>query len=460
MSKNISVCLHWLAVLFLLPVFVACSSDYRSAVPQDSIAIASFDFGQISSSGSIGKTVTDAALRMFHLDDVGNCGIDFREKVYAFETKDGYFGAVFCLSDKDDFKAWLSAQKKNGECTELNERRGYEFTVFNGNLMIGFSDEAMVMLGPVIPSDLSRLKRKMIGYFEAGEATDGIFARMTSKLDSINAPIALVARIAALPEKFVAPFMLGVSDEVSPNDIMISASVAVRNKCVFVTGETFSCNDKVSKVINAASRSYRPIGDGFIKKLSPDALISVLCCAEGEDFVRHIRRNESLRTMLFGLNTAIDIDKMLKSISGDCFFFVFPSMHNGGLDFQMLAELKNSDWLTDVDYWKKSCPEGTRIMDCADAGKFLLSSNDLSLYFGVNEKNHLYIATSGNLVENMEMQAEKELSPDIREVVSGKRLCAVINVGSLMEHRTEIGVMKDLSFPVVDSLQTVILCVK
>ncbi|MFN1208706.1 DUF4836 family protein, partial [Enterococcus lactis] len=74
--------------------------------------------------------------------------------------------------------------------------------------------------------------------------------------------------------------------------------------------------------------------------------MTILSGVNGENYLNLLRNNIPFRTLLIGLNTALDIDMILKSIDGDI-LMAMPSAKGKNFDFQLLANVRDTDWLAD-----------------------------------------------------------------------------------------------------------------
>ena len=96
--------------------------------------------------------------------------------------------------------------------------------------------------------------------------------------------------------------------------------------------------------------------------MSADDAMGLFMNVDGKNFHKIIRQNQGISAMLTGINTAIDMDNIIKSINGDM-VLIASDLSKGRLQMSMAAQLGNANWLKDVSYWKESVPQGGRIAD-------------------------------------------------------------------------------------------------
>lgn len=447
--------LKWCFVA-IVPLLTACSTDYVNVIPQGSTALLSIN------PTSVGSGVNDAKLlaQLLHIDNVEDCGIDLSERLYAFEAPDGSLGAVARVSSASDLETLFNDLSKTGLCTKLTERKGFKFTVVHGSFVAGFSDDALLIMGPSVGAAQAELQNTMAKYLKADE-DDGIReTEMFERLEQMQGAVNVVAQAQAFPDNIAAPLTLGAPKGTSPTDVYIAASMELKGDgVVCITGENFSFNDSVDKALKAAAAQYVPITETFVKSISSTNLFTMICGVNGEEYIKQLRSNEAFRTMLLGLNTAIDIDMMLKSVKGDMLISV-PQTDGDKIDFQMVAQTGNSKWLDDVAYWKTSCPDGSKIIDWQGKRSFHFTSTDWNVYFGLNQSDELFFGSSEQLATTAGQQSATPVSQDVQQMVLGKRLCLVVSLQAIAKAKPEAQTALALLRPMFGDIKTIIYSIK
>lgn len=233
----------------VLGLLSSCSgTDYLNAIPKKSTALISVDMQQMAS----GKSDEDKAgmlKSLLHVEDASKCGIDISEKIFLFESADGNLGLCAKVSDEGDVEDWLTSLAKQHIATEMKERKGFHFSVLKNSWLVGFSDQALLVMGPVVADAQAQLQQQMVKYLKADE-DEGITASpMFERLETITSPMAMVAQAQALPEKFVAPFTLGTPKDTDPSQVVIAAEMDVKDGILQVKGETFSFNKEIDEAL-------------------------------------------------------------------------------------------------------------------------------------------------------------------------------------------------------------------
>ena len=376
-------------------------------------------------------------------------GIDTSKKAYLFETSDGSLGLVAAVDSKEDVESWMEKMNKDGKATKTVERKGYTFSVVNDNFVLGLSSSALLVMGPAVADEQAVIQRKMVKYLSSDN--DAVSeSPLYRHLSALDGPVTIVAQADALPEKFVMPLTLGAPRGTKPEQLLVSATMDMTEVCITMKCHTFSFDKKIDDALKASQSKLRPISDKYIANISADNLLTVACGVKGTDFVELLRTNESLRTMLIGINTAIDIDKMLRGVDGDLIISL-PSLGDN-LNLTLLADASDISWMQDVDYWKKSCPAGTQIESCG-RDSYRLKGTDFDTCFGVKDGKLLYVAPSTESVANIGSKASHPLSPAVVEQVKGSRFAAVLSLSSATRQKPELSVVSSF----LPNLKTIVL---
>jgi len=436
---------------------MSCSGDdYVNAVPENSIAVASVDVNRLSENG--GDASGKARLKeMFKVDDIKDCGIDLSEKLYLFETIDGNMGAVAKVADEKDLDTWLNKMADTGFCKKTSERKGCRFTVIKDTWVTGFSSDALIIIGPVLPEGQAEVRRQMTKMLELDEEKSIKTSPLFDKLAAIEGPLAIVAQVAALPDKFVAPFTIGAPVDADASQVMISAEINKGEGFIEVTGEPFSFNENIDKSLKEAFNIFRPITDRYFESMPDNAFFGAFMNVDGKEFINLLHANKSFQALLAGVNMAIDMDKIIKSVDGDM-AFVMPKYSEGSTQIRLVAKLGSKDFLGDVGYWKQSSPSGSKIEDWGKDA-YCYTNGSLSYYFGVSEDMQYYSGSTPDEARGSILKASKTLPTGVLSQLKGRKLCFVLNLGTLLRD-DKSGLTADILTPLFGNTDYILYNVK
>lgn len=164
--------------------------------------------------------------------------------------------------------------------------------------------------------------------------------------------------------------------------------------------------------------------------MSSGAVFGMFLNVEGAQFIKLLHNNKTFQALLVGMNTAIDMDNIIKSIDGDV-VVVLPKFTKEMPEIQMCADLKSKTFLNDVGYWKQSFPAGSKIVDW-EKDSYYYSGGDMTFYFGVSEDMQFFSGSSENEARNILNKAADPLSVNIQELIKGQRMAMVLNLDMLL----------------------------
>ena len=171
-----------------------------------------------------------------------------------------------------------------------------------------------------------------------------------------------------------------------------------------------------------------------------------------------LHEDKAMQVLLAGLNTAVDMDNIIRSIDGDM-AFVVPGYEGDRMQVQLGARLRTRGFLEDVDYWKKSAPKGSSI---TDRGKDFYSydGGDISFCFGVSADNRFYAGSTETLAREILQKSSSPFSPEIRKAMKGQRMCMLVNVEKMAEGNEVMSTVMPLLVPVIGKVGTVLYIIR
>ena len=458
MKRIKNAILQMLAIAACICIYSSCSGDsYLNAIPANANALMAINAGELGKAN--GKDGREIMKSIFKADGAESCGIDFASKLYFFETGDGNMGCCAKVDSKEELTEWLEALAEKGLCSKVTERRDLSFALIHNSWAIGFSGKAAVIMGPVLPAQQADAVRTLSKYLKQDEDEGIMSSPLFDKVDNMNSAIAIVAQSDALPEKFAAPFTLGAPKEADASQICIAASLtATDNGCLHISGEPFSLDSSIDKALGEARGKFRKITGRYTGNMPGRTLCSIFMNVDGHDFVTMMHNSKSLGVLLAGVNTAIDMDNILRSVNGEMAIGV-EELSETGIKISMAAQLADEKFLRDVDYWKKSCQPGNSISDCGKK-RYVFRSKDNQFWFGVSDSKEFYASSEESVADNILGQAESQLPDEVRKQINGQRLCIVINANQLAKGNESLSAVAKLTVPLFGKLNYIVYSIK
>ena len=445
-SKYIRSVVWGTLVVFAVMLSSCSGDDYINAIPESSTLLMSTNTAKLTGVGS-----QQLLKSLLHFKNIDKTGIDFSANVYFFE--DARYNIGLCAKVSDDDK--LADMLQQAGC-RVEKRRGFRFALLQGNWIVGFSDVSVLLMGPVIPAAIDEMKGQMVQYLKQSEDESIKGTPLMERLQTIDAPMAMVCQASALPEQFITPFTIGAPRDASPSDIMIAASMEVSHGRLLISGQTFSFKKQIDEALKKAQQTYRPIKGDYVKTMSTSDGMGLFMNIDGKNFHKLIRQNRGVSTMLMGINTAIDMDNIIKSIDGDM-TLIASGLGNDKLQMMMGAKLGNSNWLKDVAYWKQSVPKGGRI---GDWGKncFYYTGNQTAYYFGVTDDMQYMSGGSKDEALRSIRPSQNPINTELQQLIIGNKLVMLINFEALKDQKAQA--ITSMLKPLFGELNTIVYTMK
>lgn len=410
----------YLMALLWVWVMTSCSNhDYLNAIPAESTMLISLNTAKMTGAGS--QTLLKAFL---HATNMNNTGIDISKPVMLFEDAQGNLG--ICAKTEDE-KQLATLLGKMG--VEVKESQGFHFAALPNHWMVGYSDVSALIMGPVLPAAQSEMKQLMTRYLKAKEDDGIVGTPMYDKLDSINAPMSMVCQAKALPEYLIAPFTLGAPQDTDPSQVIIAANLEIKDGCLWISGQTFSFVKRINEALQMAQASYRPISGKYVASMSQQDAAGLFVNVDGTKFIKLMTGNRGIQAMLSGINTAIDMNSIIKGVDGDL-AIITPSLSQTSFQIMMAAKLKNADWLADVDYWKQSVPIGGII---GDWGRdcYYYRDGKTSYYFGVTSDWQYMSGVSEQDAQQSIKASSNPIPKKVQEQLKGQKMAMIVNLAGI-----------------------------
>ncbi|MBR5393294.1 MAG: DUF4836 family protein [Prevotella sp.] len=347
----------------------SCSEkEYTDVIPRGSTALMSMDLQQ---------TGTDVLQSLIGLSDTQDCGIDLSAKLYLFESPDGNMGLVAKVSDADKLEGIVNDLSETGVCQKITQRKDVRFTLLKEAWVMGFDDHAVMLMGPIASAQQTQTQQQIARYLKQDERQGITESKMFQKLDSIHSAMALVTQVAAFPEQFTAPFMLGAPKTADASQVLLEAELQVQDQMLVIQGQTFSFNQQIDKDLQETATLFRPMEGAFLNRLGTRSALSFLTNVDGERFLPVLQQNKGLQSLLTGAKFTIDINEVINSVEGDM-LLSFSSFSDGNGRMAMHAQRGEKP-----DYYYSNGEETTPIQS-SQALTELLGGQRLAMVLQLN----------------------------------------------------------------------------
>jgi len=415
--------------LCLILALVSCSNDdYTKALPSGSTALMYVDMKQ-----SGGVESRDFLKKMVPIDNLGDCGLDFAQKLYFFELADGAVGLCARVSDAKQVGETLKTLAENDQCKEISEVGGLQTAVLGQSWVAAYDDNAFLLMFSVPATDIQSAKNRLVRYLKQDGDRSEKFTQLFQKLNATKGIAAVVGRGQTL----LKTTDLDLPQGVEASQVLEAVSVTIEDSVVYARSNRFSFDAKVSKALNDHERVFRPIEGRYAQNFTSNAFMNIAMNVDGERFFPMIQNHETMMAFLASANAAIDMNNIIKSIDGDVAMMYFGDMMFSDSRFLLLSELANSQWLADVGYWKTSTPKGGEIKDLGK-DTYCYTDSQSQYYFGLvggtkdGQKSptsqQFFCGNTPNAATSPFEPVGESIPQAVIEKIKGNRLAVVVNL--------------------------------
>lgn len=439
----------------LLELASCSGDDYINSIPSGSTAIVRVDLRKAMGDSRQSRLLAGA----LNVEDVSDCGLNLSKPVYLFEAADGNVGIAVEVEKKDKVGDWLNGLAARGVCQNPVERHGLLLTVVKGSWMAAASDGAMLVMGPATAAAQPELMRTAMRLLKQDEEDGAKNSPLFTKLETLDAPVSLVAQADALPEALVAPFTLGAPKGTSPSSVLIAARMTVDKPNILrIEGETYSDNPQTDRGLKASLGDCRPIGGTFLATMADSAAMGLFLNVDGKKLIKLMQQDKAMLQLMSGINTVVDINKIVGSVDGDM-AVVLPRHSDAGKQLMWGAKLHDSQFLGDVGYWKRSVPAGGRMTDEAP-DFYQYADGQTRFYFGVSPQLVFYSGSSAAEARSLLHPAAKAIPQEVAAMARGKKVAAVVNLKALGAGSGVVDAVRGFMAPLLGGVDYVVYTMK
>lgn len=426
--------------------------SYTYVLPADMKAVASADMTALM--WNAGQYT--GYLQQLVLGDLGDAetGLNFSKKIYAFVSPDDYIGVAMAVADAKQLRAFFGTMNEEGSCEAVDEQRGFGWTTIEGQWLAAFDDDRLLVMGPALGSALDELRNRMVDYLQQDKAESGVQTPMFAELGEQKGIVALVSRLDVLPSANSRWMRTRLPGKAELQDVRLAASIEVGGNRLTLHTTLLSDHPDMQKLTDEMDALFRPIRGDLVDSAPQQTLFWGGVNTSGEQVLELLRKNPSLRTALILLNMGIDVDMMIKSIDGDAAVAVEALDGNIAVPAIFMAQLARTDFLNNVDYWKRSLASRSDVLfrDFGD-NRFYFSMGPQGAYFGVKDKC-LYVTPDERLAATALVPQVGNAVAPYRGEMKGCRWYLTLNLAQLWQQVGDLQTMVD-SDTMADWLQRV-----
>lgn len=439
--------------ILTLAVLVLCScskSDYVNTIPANSSFVASVNLANIATDADLANSklldLSKSGLSLLisgksqdkikgYIDNPADMGIDFREPAYAFKTDGECYGMTMKVASKGNLQDFIDLLADQGLCTKATEKDD----VFNGRLLddivYAFNGNTLLLLSNLGGGSASMTKQLATQLISQDKDNSFASTPAFDKLESQRGDIKLYSNLAAAPASFSNNISTFLPKTIKRSDLETVGSISFDNGSATLSSTIWSDKPEVQKLIDDVSKNLRMIDREFIDAPTEDFFLWATVGVNGEWLLNALKENKEAKQMLFMIERGIDIEQMIRTIDGDLTVILPHSAFNNfdkKSDMMAFAQIKNSKFLDDVDYWQRSMKEYGMTMRSVGTHDYQLTLDDgTTVNWGVDDDgDELYLATSSALTRQA-LKAKSKVLEQYEDDIEDNIFYAYVNLSNM-----------------------------
>ena len=388
-----------------------------SSLPKDATLIMRINTKQaLTDYGITWKEMTKAVLK-----GQNDTGIDPQRTGYFFAWN-SYLGAVLPLKDDDDFEKYLL---ENHHTTQ--EQRGIKWSVIDGRLLVGYTDDRAVAMGPAMGAELDNLRNTVAQLLNQSDKESGSQSPLFARLQERTEPIALATDLQNLT---AIPVVGEKIQKYLKQSIDVSAGLSVGKENTTLSMALSSDDAKTNQLFDALDETLQPLNGNLLKTAPKRQSFHLEMGLRGERLIELLRSIPEVRAKLLIANTIFDADLMLKNIDGDVAFSLprITLISKPSPIVQM--EMKDASFIAHADEWNDELSQaaGVRFLP-VNARQGRVETHIWSPIFYSVDENRLTLSDSQSMAWTT---TYVDLGNEELERMKGYRLYANLNLGNIL----------------------------
>lgn len=367
--------------------------NFLKVIPDNANLVSIINMAEVVDKFDITKTKLTPLLDLSHeeysdnmkslsvlIETPENTGLDFNAPLCVFRTSAVYLVAK--INDVNALKSFFATMKQDGVASSVRESGGLYNTLLFDACEIYFDDATLLLCISSdeygnVPSS-KNIKR----LFQLDEEEMFIYSdkykEVTSKAGN--------ADVATYHSHYLSEGKIELLSSLN-----LEANRFVLNTCVF------NADKRINRMLDEIDKHTCLLKGRFAGIYENLPFLCGCVGVDGEWMIEFLKSNQELRSLLLVLERGIDIEKMVRSVNGDLAFVIsdFTKLNSGKIpDITVIADVKNTDFLNDVDYWASSMDNYGMKMHKIAENQYILTFEDMLLNWGVTPENELFFSTS------------------------------------------------------------------
>ena len=415
-------------ILLVALLLTSCSNDdYRNVIPSDASFVVGVNLGSLAEKSDIEHSkymhLFQASLSTIvpndELDDVRELidrpekiGLDLTAPVYFFGTAGNQIGLVAKVADHDDVEDFVDMLHDLDVASRPKEKSGVTECTLIDEVLCLYTDRAFLLY--IDQTSKSKEAARKLATQLLNQGADDSFANTANfdRMEEASADISYYVSADIISESKKSLVPERTSKDSWLNDLFVIGSLTFDSGRALMVNNILPLNEAdKAKMDEFVLKHLRPIEGRYIKMQNGPSPVWGCLGVDGKWLLDDcLKDNKDIKGTLFMLERCVDIEQMLRSVDGDITFTI--GKGSSEPSFSAMARVKETKFLSDVDYWQKSIKDYGMSMDRLSDNNYVVRlDRGKSLYWGVNDKD-LYMSNIGR--PTLDSEQWTSLADDIK----------------------------------------------
>ena len=407
MRKIIVVFLTLLAVLS----FSSCTNtDYQNVIPADATLVAKLDVKALAEKGDLAHSRAVDVMKGYlalvvsskdqkqakaYIDDPMSMGLDLSMPLYFFMVGNEQMGLTAKVADEDAVKDFLLLLHKQHLASKPVEKHEQMCGTLLDEITYMYDGKTFLLLASMDKGGGARQGQLAQQLMNQKEKQSFVTTDAYDKMNETDKDFVCYSNLAALPAEWAKSAMRLLPKQVKRSDVEAISSIHFEQGKAVLQVALMGKSAAVQKLMDETAKKMHPIQGRYLDKASDNLAMWLGMGVEGEWLLQKAKEDKELKESLFLMERAIDIEQMLKAIDGDVAVeFPLNGLESGENPFVAYAQLKNTDFMQDVEDWKAGMKDYGMTMQDDGNHHYVLKADGKTWLWGV-EGNDLCFAADG-----------------------------------------------------------------
>ena len=397
----------------LLVVMVLCSctnTDYQKAIPANATLVVKADMKAISEKAdfknspmmkmmdlSLAAVVKDKDVKKVkeYIDDPMKMGIDFSMPLYFFMVGENTLGLTMKMGNDDEVRDFLLLLNKQGLASKPLEKNGLMCGTLLDDICYSYDANTFLLLASMSGEESSAISRMAHELMDLKEADSFANTEAFERLNEEEKDVVCYAGFKVMQQ--MSGWEMLLPESLKPNDVDFISSLNFEEGRASLKLRVCGKTDKARQAIEEDGKNFGEIKGTFVDRASDSLMVWVGANMKGEWLLKRLKKSQNIKEVLFMMERVLDIEQMIRAVDGDVAIeYQMPDINSSEEPGHvMYAEVKNTDFMADVEDWIKMSEEyGLKMRQVGD-DQYEVERNGKTDTYTWGVKDHVLYSAQG-----------------------------------------------------------------